>query len=167
MRDFFDEANQLERWEPHAPALPPDVLALIRKEYLGEILGYPVWAVDGDFVRNNVHVDFCVGGNAARYRYVPEWEFWLDVEKPDDRAATLAHELTETLLMRWKGLSYDTAHDMANTVEVPFRRAISEGLFVVKDPVVSALEWVMQTGDSPREVQALAMASKVARRWSP
>jgi hypothetical protein len=166
MQNFFDDANQLERWEPHPPALPPDVLALIRREYLGEILGYPVWTVDGAFVRSNVHVDFCVGGNAARYRYVPQWEFWLDVEDAADRAATLAHELTETLLMRWHGLDYETAHDQANTVEVPFRRAISEGRIIIKDPVVSALAWVMQLGGAARGVQALAMATKVARRWS-
>lgn len=81
-----------------------------------------VYLVDGEKVRNEIDVDFTMGGNFARYSYVPEGEIWLDEALNDfDRRATLAHELHETRLML-DGMSYDKAHDKSSAIERKWRR---------------------------------------------
>ena len=101
-----------------------------RRELLGEApcpLGgqdtYMVWAVDGKTIRDHVDIDFTMGGNPARYGYVPLNEIWIEKVDgpPKDWACTLFHELVEDHLMWTENQSYSDAHDAASAVEQKLR----------------------------------------------
>lgn len=110
---------------------------------------YRIYAVDGAAVRNLVHIDFTTGGNPGRYSYVPEGEVWVErVLEPADAAASLLHEMVETVLMQESGLDYDEAHEEASNVETMLR---------------AQLVW---TPDHPSGAGAsLPTAAAVAGRW--
>ena len=82
-------------------------------------MAFEVWLVHGRLVRDRIDVDFTMGGNPARYpRYVPSGELWIDaVLSPRDVAATVVHEVVETLAMQRGGLSYGRAHGLATAEE--------------------------------------------------
>jgi hypothetical protein len=113
---------------------------------IATIAGYRIYAVDGVAVRNLVHVDFTTGGNPGRYSYVPEGEVWIErVLEPADAAASLLHEMVETVLMQETGLDYDAGHEEASNVETMLR---------------AQLIW------TPGEArQTLPEAAAVAGRW--
>jgi hypothetical protein len=82
-----------------------------------------IYLVDGEKVRDSIDVDFTMGGNEARYSYVPPGEIWIDnADHVLDRTATALHELIERDLMLHHGMSYDSAHDAANVRERVFRQ---------------------------------------------
>ena len=96
-----------------------------RLRLLGRVAGLAIYLVDGEAVRNVVDIDFTMGGNEARYGYVPAGEIWIDnAQHVLDRTATALHELVERDLMLHHGMSYDAAHDAANARE----RALREQL---------------------------------------
>lgn len=96
-----------------------------RLRLLGRICGLTIYLVDGEKVRDVLDIDFTMGGNEARYSYVPPGEIWIDnAQHILDRTATALHELVERELMLHHGMSYDTAHDAANARE----RALREQL---------------------------------------
>lgn len=91
-------------------------------DVIGAVDSVSVRLVDGQTVRDEVSVDFVEGGNSGRYSFVPEDEIWVEaVMTPEDQAATVVHEFIEREHMLSDGLSYDDAHDVANTVEHEFR----------------------------------------------
>lgn len=81
-----------------------------------------VWIMDGEVIRNWVHVDFTEGDNPQHSPWMPQDQIWIDVCNQDEADVTLIHELHEYNRMRLDGLSYDAAHDSANTIEIPARR---------------------------------------------
>lgn len=81
-----------------------------------------VWIMDGEVIRNWVHVDFTEGDNQQHSPWMPKGEIWIDACNEDEADVTLIHELHEFNRMRLDGLSYDEAHDSANTVEIQARR---------------------------------------------
>lgn len=96
---------------------------LPRLRLLGRVAGLAIYLVDGERVRDAIDIDFTMGGNEARYSYVPPGEIWIDnAAHVLDRTATALHELIERDLMLHHGMSYDTAHDAANARELLFRR---------------------------------------------
>lgn len=99
-----------------------------RLKKLGYVGGLVVYLVDGEYVRNNLDIDFVCGGNEAVYpNYVPKNEIWIDdALSPLDRTATLLHEIVERNLMVNKGWSYERAHDAASTAERPFRKQLQK-----------------------------------------
>lgn len=114
----------MDDYVPHgAGPLSSALLRAIRAgRPIAKISGYKVYAVDGAAVRNLVHIDFTTGGNPGRYSYVPEGEVWVErVLEPSDAAASLLHELVETILMQEGGLDYDKAHEEASNVETMLR----------------------------------------------
>jgi hypothetical protein len=114
----------MDEYVPHgAGPLSSALLRTIRAgRPIARIVGYKVFAVDGAAVRNLVHIDFTTGGNPGRYSYVPEGEVWVErVLEPSDAAASLLHELVETILMQEGGLDYDAAHEEASGVETMLR----------------------------------------------
>jgi len=97
-----------------------------RRRLLGRGEGLSVYLVDGEYVRNELDIDFVNGGNGAVYpHYIPLDEIWIDdAQHALDRTATALHELVERDLMLHHGRSYDTAHDLANMYERPFRQRL-------------------------------------------
>jgi hypothetical protein len=95
-----------------------------------------VFIVDGLSIRNDLDIDYTMGGNWARYTFIPENQIWIDsCLVPDDKLATLMHELTELSWMA-EGLSYDDAHDLANISEKLIREwCITEQIKVTDDNI--------------------------------
>jgi len=89
---------------------------------LGKVDGLTVWLVDGERIRDDLEIDFTMGGTHARWKFIPKREVWIDeCLSPRDRNATIVHELVERARML-KGASYEPAHDYASMVERAFRR---------------------------------------------
>ena len=105
----------------------PRLLTRVHKEYFGQILGYSVFVVNGEVVRNEVDVDFVAGGNPSRYAYVPENTLWVEYTSPLDAVATAMHECFESELMRAEGMKYSKAHDAACELEKAFRAQYKDG----------------------------------------
>lgn len=79
------------------------------------------WAVDGEFIRNHIFLDFTSGGNPARYKFVPKGEGWVDhILDYNEQAHTMKHESSEFNDMA-TGMSYSVAHDRANVKEGKLR----------------------------------------------
>ena len=103
---------------PSRTATPP---AAVYGECLGRIGNGTVWTVDGEYIRNNIDVDFVAGGHYARYAYIPIGEIWIEKNlSAFDRDATKLHESVELGHME-DGESYDDAHEYACSVEKTFR----------------------------------------------
>ncbi len=81
-----------------------------------------IYTVDGARVRKKRTV-FIGGGHHLIYPWVPKGEIWIERMKGGWREERfiLAHELTEIVLMVWRGWSYDKAHDAANKAEHELR----------------------------------------------
>lgn len=96
-----------------------------RLRLLGRVAGFAVYLVSGERVRDEVDIDFTLGGNEAVYTYVPPGEIWIDdAAHALDRTATALHELVERDLMLHHGMDYDRAHDAASARERLFRRGL-------------------------------------------
>lgn len=81
-----------------------------------------VWIVDGSYIRGHTDEEFTNFGQHYRYPYIPDKEFWLDVEaQHDERAFFIDHLLVEHDLMS-KGLPYEKAIVEADRVERKERR---------------------------------------------
>lgn len=95
------------------------------KRLLTQMRGLAVYLVDGAWIRNNLDVEFALGGNPARYAYVPKGEVWVESGLVgDDKMETALHEVTEYHDMKDRGQTYDKAHDNASDVEVKQRAKI-------------------------------------------
>lgn len=84
----------------------------------------PVYLVDGNYIRENLYIEFLLGGHnlAARHKFIPKGEIWIEkILKPKDREAILVHESHEYNLMKNKHYSYIRAHKLANLKEQRFR----------------------------------------------
>jgi hypothetical protein len=121
--------RRLDYYDPHRVKLPKALLKKIKIKRLGRLAGFTVWIVDGAVIRGQkggtpVDVDFALGGNPARYAYVPEGEIWIEwTGDMDDVRAIALHEINEAASMQ-HGLSYDEAHELASRGET---RAWSRG----------------------------------------
>ncbi len=95
-----------------------------RLRLLGHVAGLVIYLVDGEYIRDDIDVDFVNGGNEAVYpSYVPSGEIWIDdAQHALDRTATALHELVERDLMLQHGMGYEWAHDAANGHERAFRK---------------------------------------------
>lgn len=91
----------------------------------GENKDVTVWIVDGQYVRDNIFIDFVSGGNHERYNFVPSGEIWIDNDNEDEAGFILLHELIESSLMRG-GADYEMAHNAANASETRARRVPAE-----------------------------------------
>ena len=96
----------------------------------------PVYAVNGDEVRESGFIEWVEGGNhwvdydlpkdEQKYaKHIPPDELWVDdvhLTKPNDFEGILLHERTESYLIKHYGYTYDDAHDIANKIELLFRK---------------------------------------------
>jgi hypothetical protein len=127
--DDLDPANpeEVDRFvfREEAPHVDPAVMERLKKEKLGKIGNFTIYMVNGEFVRNNIDIDYTTGGNFARDTYIPIGEIWVsDSAKPSDYGPVLIHECIETYLMTKLDVEYDNAHDFANLFESKLRREI-------------------------------------------
>ena len=81
-----------------------------------------VYLVDGQYVRDNLYLDFTEGGNDQVYSdFIPAGEVWLDNDvNTRELLAVLVHELHERWMMA-RGMDYDAAHEAANAIEASVR----------------------------------------------
>jgi SPP1 gp7 family putative phage head morphogenesis protein len=94
------------------------------------------YLVDGDAVRTNVWQDWTSGGNHERYPWIPDGEYWLDVDNVKEYKKNLAHETVEDWDMRDKGDDYSDAHSYhANVTEYKMRHGATE------DDILKELGW--------------------------
>ena len=102
----------------------PTAQALKMKK-VGVLRGMEVQAVSGEVVRRDIDTDFTMGGTGARYAYINGLdEIWVDaILVGADASATVLHEYVEYRLMRYDGLSYSDAHDIATEHESAFRQS--------------------------------------------
>lgn len=95
----------------------PELIESVKIRRAGERDGKQVFLVDGGKIRDKIDVDFALGGNSARYSYVPEGELWVEnTGSKKDVANTTIHEDREEGLMR-RGQTYDQAHGTASREE--------------------------------------------------
>lgn len=94
-----------------------------KQEYKTLEDGTKVFLVDGNYIRNNVDIDFTMGGHDYVYpKYIPKNEIWLDKDMAkNDFENTLRHENTERQKMIG-GEKYDKAHEIANKEEIKIRQ---------------------------------------------
>ena len=93
----------------------------LEKSFLCDYEEYKVYTVNGDYVKVNHSIEFVEGGNFKVYDFIPENEIWIDnkVDEKDFKFIIL-HEYVEVKQML-KGLDYDSAHKIANEVELEHR----------------------------------------------
>lgn len=97
--------------------------AAIYRVHAGSTEGQEIWIVDGATIRRDIYPAFLYGGNSERYIFVPVGEIWVDnAVAAEEFAYTVAHELSERMLMARTGASYASAHDSALAVERAMRR---------------------------------------------
>ena len=88
-----------------------------------ELISYML--VDGAYVRDHIFVDYVEGGHYYRYGWIPENQIWLeDVMSVIDQVCTGVHEIHERYRMKYKGMTYDDAHDSACKIERTLRSMI-------------------------------------------
>lgn len=106
-------------YRPESRQIPDSLLKQILRKKLCNFLGFEIWVVNGSVIRDKLDMEFALGGNPARYQYVPENQIWI--ENIPDITEVAIHELTETIFML-TGLSYDKAHEKASQIEEFFRK---------------------------------------------
>jgi len=92
----------------------------MKKPYLNKIkqIGdISVWLVDGEYVRNNIDVDFTNFGHHYSYDFIPDCEFWIGKENSlHEQRFYIDHMLVEQRLMK-EGREYEDAWGEADKVQ--------------------------------------------------
>jgi hypothetical protein len=87
--------------------------------------------IDGDERRNDPsdkYVDFTMGDHHYHTEDIPEDQILIDQRMTNvDIIATKEHEFTERLLMKYCGMDYDHAHDIANIAQEAVQHMIDPG----------------------------------------
>lgn len=85
-----------------------------------------IWEVDGEYIRDEMDIEFTNFGQHFRFSYIPKYEFWIDSESsPDDFPFFIDHLLVEWKLME-KGVSYEEAIVKADKKENAERKKSKE-----------------------------------------
>jgi len=83
----------------------------------GQVEGFEVWIVNGQYIRENLDEEFTNFGQHFEFRFIPPGQFWLDKENaPGEERFFIAHLLVENRLMA-RGVAYDSALDEADKME--------------------------------------------------
>ena len=94
---------------PVFPAL--SIFNVMKKELVNERDGYKVYIVDGNYVRDNVDVEFTNFGQHFRFRFIPRWEIWLDKDHGrGEREPFEVHAIKEANEMS-QGVDYSKAYE--------------------------------------------------------
>ncbi len=88
-----------------------------------------VYLIDGQYVRDNILIDFTEGGNPYRYSFVPQGEIWIGAVHIIEAPFVCLHEVEEITYALKGGLDltkdedYTEAHNYANECEQAVRNA--------------------------------------------
>ncbi len=139
-----------------------------RLRLLGLIAELAIYLVDGEYIRDNLDIDFVNGGNEAVYpSYVPPGEIWIDdAQHAIDRTATALHELIERDLMLHHGMSYDAAHDAANGHERAFRNDLKRHRPARFDAPRLAKAYRIYRHETPRRQETKRLDQEIAQALS-
>ncbi len=86
-----------------------------------------VWIVDGEYVRENLDVEFTNFGQHYAFPFIPADEFWLDQEQaPGEERFFITHLLVEHHLMAG-GMEYDPALVRGDSAESAERVQTTKG----------------------------------------
>jgi len=97
-------------------------LAGIYRLKVGTRKGLDIWIVDGAKVRKELFIDFVLGGNDQRYKFIPPGEIWIDNSvSVEELEFTVIHEIFERTEMKERGLNYSQAHELAAQEELKAR----------------------------------------------
>jgi hypothetical protein len=95
-----------------------------------KLADYPnVYLVDGQYIRDNIYIDFTEGANWLRCSWIPENEIWIGLNDIKEFKFILIHELAETQYALKNDMdlmnddNYDKCHDIANQAERAARTA--------------------------------------------
>jgi len=94
--------------------------------------------MNGAAVRDWQNLEWTLGGNWQRDKWIPEGEIWLDDASVvgDDALAVVLHEATEARIMG-EGIDYEKAHLLASQIERVFRAQLvqerQEKLRIIRD----------------------------------
>jgi hypothetical protein len=103
------------------------------KTFVREYNGFKVYAVDGEWLRNNISIHFGAGGHGLVHEFIPLNEIWVsthhfigcgcsnlkEAEQPVSENyfdSTVIHEIAEFMQME-KGMPFWKAHEIALEVE--------------------------------------------------
>ena len=92
------------------------------KKVTGKAGDAKICHVDGNYVRSNLEIEYCLGGHHYRYDFIPEDEIWIEnLPSKFDMDCNLLHEVYERLQMKKNGLGYEEAHEKASAKEKEYR----------------------------------------------
>lgn len=94
------------------------------KKYVATLWdGTRIYLVDGAQVRNDVDVAFFGGAHPKYEDCKTQKEIWIEKGKgSQEEAKILVHEIIEYIMMKFVHMSYDRAHNIANSVENAVRQ---------------------------------------------
>jgi len=88
-----------------------------------------VYLVNGEYVRDELKfAEFIGGGHGYWDKRIPKDEIWIEKEMAGaiDNGSMGVHEIIEYTLMKYKNMSYDEAHKIANSVETIIRELLNK-----------------------------------------
>lgn len=94
------------------------------KKYVAKLWdGTKIFLVDGSKVRDDINVAF-FGGTHPKYADCKtQKEIWIEKGKSGaEESKILVHEIIEYIMMKFVSMSYDRAHNIANSVENAVRQ---------------------------------------------
>ena len=132
VRIFEVKSHQKFLQQKAAYSLPVDPRVKKAKPFRG----FNVFYVDGNLIRQQIDIDFVMGGNGYRYLYCPLDEIWIDSVFKKEADYIMLHEYVELNHMK-NGMNYPEAHDLASIQETMLRRGGSTILDAVPQPLRS------------------------------
>lgn len=92
----------------------------VPKRFHKEVLGYKVYFVDGDLIKERYRLDFFYAGHGYALKFIPLDEIWMIDRGEAMDEASIFHEVVEAEIME-KGLPYKAkgsgAHSLAEQLE--------------------------------------------------
>jgi hypothetical protein len=99
-----------------------DISQIYLKKF-GKFAGFKIYEVYGDYIMLHFDMDFVIAGNGYAKNYIPRDEIWLDrMVSTNDVLFVIVHEITEAIIMRDLGYTYEKAHRIANEIEYQARK---------------------------------------------
>jgi len=119
------EKDTQERSKYKDPTLKIDSTNICYKWYIFHIKGFDIYAVDAEWVRNNLSAWFGIGGHGRVHAFIPNNEIWIAENHGTLRymAKTIIHEIYE--YKRMYKMSFLQAHKLALKEELKHPKLLS------------------------------------------